>query len=211
VSGVDRRLAPAAVPSALGFDSAGQAPHDLTHPWPVYLGTLVRDPAAPLGPLQVKTADRPYVGVRAARMCHPAGGLELDLDTGVTITSANGASEPVLAWDGADNTIVNIGGPLTVAGDVAATAVELGPSDPSTAGWSLQRVHGDSGTEEMRLILGADPAPSGSSSARSSFVVGAVVDGTFKAFLTVESDGTVTVDGNLIVTKDLTVNGQVRP
>jgi hypothetical protein len=213
-AGADRRAAPQ---TAHYFDASSRAPHDLKHPWPVYLGTLSRDPTAADKPIAANTDGRPYIGVRASRIVHPDNTYELDLDSGVSVraTSSTGSASapltPILTWTGPpDKAVVATSGRLVVGGELTARGIELTRNAPATTNvpteWSLQRVL-DGAVEELRLVFGEDSA----AGPQSRFVVGAMVDGTFKEFLIVQLDGTVTVDGNLVVTGDLTVSGQVKP
>jgi len=93
--GTDRRH-PKVSPGDENFDATGVAPRDNLHAWPVYLGTITRDPTAPTKP-PVITGDRPYVGARAARVMTPAGDAHLDLGLDVAVYAGTDG-KPVLRW-----------------------------------------------------------------------------------------------------------------
>lgn len=204
--GTDRRQ-PVVTPGDEAFDATGTAPDDNTHPAPVYLGTITRNPATPDSALVVSgTADRPYVGARAAQVFTPSGDARLALGPDVTVY-AGSADSPALRWASGDSDPgqLEIGGALLLGGDLhlaggsvvlpEALAAGSGP-DP---GWQLDHVQTKdkfgAPVEQLRLILG-DPATPG---AATEFVIGSFANGQFTPCLTVAADGTVTVHGNLVV------------
>jgi len=212
--GTDRRQ-PKVASGDENFDATRAAPQDNLHQWPVYLGTITRDPMAPANPpVTSGAADRPYVGARAARVFTPAGDAHLDLGTEVAVYAGTSAS-PALRWtpDGAGPARLEVGGALTVGGDLGIDGGRLVMTQVSASGagthpgWQLDRVTttGALGTpvEQLRLVLG-DPVDSGSA---TEFVIGCFTNGQFKPCLTVAADGTVTVHGNLVVQGTLDPQG----
>jgi hypothetical protein len=197
----DRRQAPPGVDDAVA--GIRGAPHDQTHPWPVYLGTLSRDPADPDAKLTVRTDGRPYIGVRAARVNAPDGSAELELGAEVSLRTRS-AGAAVLRWT-PENTRpaeLTIAGDLDVTGGVTVTGgpVRLESSAAGTvAGWKIQHVRAKGEPEQLRVVLG-----NASGSTHSELVIGSTVEGTFTPCLTVAGDGTVTVHGNLVVNGSFT-------
>jgi hypothetical protein len=204
--GTDRRQ-PAVTPGDEAFDAAGTAPDDNSHPAPVYLGTITRDPAKPGStPVVSGTADRPYVGARAAQVFTPAGDARLALGPDVAVY-AGSADSPALRWAPGDSDPgqLEVGGALLLGGDLHLAGGRMALPQPlagtlvSKPGWQLDHVQttGASGTpvEQLRLVLG-DPATTG---AATEFVIGSFANGQFTPCLTVAADGTVTVHGNLVV------------
>jgi hypothetical protein len=204
--GTDRRQ-PAVTPGDEAFDATGTAPDDNAHPAPVYLGTITRDPAKPGGtPVVSGTADRPYVGARAAQVFTPAGDARLALGPDVAVY-AGSADSPALRWAPGDSDPgqLEIGGALLLGGDLHLAGGRMALPQPLAGGsvpnpgWQLDHVQttGASGTpvEQLRLVLG-DPATTG---AATEFVIGSFSNGQFTPCLTVAADGTVTVHGNLVV------------
>ena len=204
-SGVDRRHPPVTAGDE-NFDATGTAPLDNLHRWPVYLGTLTRDPASPATP-PVLSGTPVYIGARAAQVVTPAGDAHLDLGEEIALYGG-GSDRPSLRWQRTDTEAgahLDVAGALTVAGDltVAGGRVILpGPARDSHRGWHLDHVAvttAGSTTEQLRLVLGS-PA----SDASTEFVVGCFRDGKFTPCLTVAADGTVTVHGNLIIEGTMT-------
>ena len=204
--GTDRRQ-PAVTPGDEAFDATGTAPDDNSHPAPVYLGTITRDPAKPGStPVVSGTADRPYVGARAAQVFTPAGDARLALGPDVAVY-AGSADSPALRWAPGDSDPgqLEVGGALLLGGDLHLAGGRMALPQPlagklvSKPGWQLDHVQitGASGTpvEQLRLVLG-DPATTG---AATEFVIGSFANGQFTPCLTVAADGTVTVHGNLVV------------
>jgi hypothetical protein len=212
--GTDRRR-PKVTPGDENFDATGTAPHDTLHPWPVYLGTVTRDPAASANaPVISGAGDRPYVGARAAQVFTPAGDAHLDLGTEVAVYAGTSAS-PALRWtpDGGGPARLEVDGALTVSGDLGIgggrLVIDQVPSGAGTGpGWQLDHVTGTgvSGNpaEQLRLVLGAPAA-----GATAELVIGCFANGQFKPCLTVGTDGTLTVHGNLVVEGTATINGSV--
>lgn len=213
--GTDRRQ-PKVTPGDENFDATGTAPHDTLHPWPVYLGTITRVPAAPASaPVVSGAGDRPYVGARAAQVFTPAGDARLDLGTEVAVYAGTSAS-PALRWtpDGTGPARLEVGGALTADGDVDIDGgrLVLGQvpvSETDTGpGWQLDHVTGTGVTgnpaEQLRLVLG-NPA----AGADAELVIGCFANNQFKPCLTIGADGTVTVHGNLVVVGSATVNNSV--
>ena len=204
--GTDRRH-PSVTPGDENFDATGTAPRDTRHPWPVYLGTITRDPAASASaPVISGTGDRPYIGARAAQVVTPAGDARLDLGEDVAVYAGT-ANSPALRWSagGTGPGRLEIGGALTVSGDLTINSggVVL-PQVPAAGagpnpGWQLDHVKTTDASgkpvEQLRLILG-DPATAG---AATELVIGCFANGQFKPCLTVAADGTITVHGNLVV------------
>ena len=216
-AGADRRH-PKVVAGDENFDATGTAPHDTLHPWPVYLGTITRDPAAP-AKAPVISGDPVYAGARAARVLTPAGDAHLDLGRDVAVYAADPGS-PALQWkhgdaggDAADagQEQLMVGGALTVGGELSINGGRVvipNAGDHSNPGWQLDHVTSTtagSTVEQLRLVLG-DPATAG---AATEFVVGRFSNGQFTPCLTVAADGTVTVHGNLVVTGTAKLNGTV--
>jgi hypothetical protein len=206
--GADRRH-PAVAAGDEDFDATRTAPLD-NRSWPVYLGTITRDPAAPATP-PVVSGDPVYVGARAARVVTPAGDAHLDLGHEVAVYAA-GRDHPVLRWQRADNDTggeLTVSGALSVGGDVSVDGgrvVLSGHADTSNPGWYLDRVtRVAAGTtvEQLRLVLG----PPDTVGAATEFVIGCYRDGQFTPCLTVAADGTVTVHGNLIVQGNADLTG----
>jgi hypothetical protein len=203
-AGTDRRH-PKVAPGGENFDATGVAPRDNLHPWPVYLGTITRDPASPAKPPVITTDDRPYVGVRAARVLTPAGDAHLDLGLDVAVYAGTDG-KPVLRWahrDGQPGQL-EVGGALSLGGDLQVDGGRVVlPQPPPTGtkdspGWQLDHVtttRAGVTIEQLRLALG-DPAAAGNS---TELVIGCFTNGQFKPCLTVGADGTVTVHGNLVV------------
>jgi hypothetical protein len=204
--GTDRRH-PSVTPGDENFDATGTAPRDTLHPWPVYLGTVTRDPAAPASASVISgTAGRPYIGARAAQVFTPAGDARLDLGEDVAVYAGT-ANSPALRWSagGTGPGRLEVSGSLTVSGDLTISSGGIAlPQVPAAGaganpGWQLDHVTaaGPSGTpvEQLRLVLG-DPATVG---AATELVIGCFANGQFKPCLTVAADGTVTVHGNLVV------------
>ncbi len=208
----DRRH-PQVAPGDENFDATGVAPRDNLHPWPVYLGTITRDPAAPTK-APVIAGDRPYVGVRAATVTTPAGDARLDLGLNVALYAGTDG-KPVLRWahgDGEPRQLevggaLSLGGDLRVDGGRVVLPNHLPTEVKDSPGWQLDHVTTDrSGTtvEQLRLAIG-DPATAGNA---TELVIGCFTSGSFKPCLTVGADGTVTVHGNLVVEGELTrLNG----
>jgi hypothetical protein len=209
--GTDRRQ-PKVAPGDENFGPTRTAPEDNSHPAPVYLGTITRDPAAPANaPVISGAGDRPYVGARAARVFTPAGDAHLDLGTEVAVYAGTSKS-PALRWapNGAGPARLEVAGALTVGGDLGIDGGRLVMAQvPETgASWRLDHVTGTGVTgnpaEQLRLVLG-DPA----AGADAELVIGCFANGQFKPCLTVGTDGTVTVHGNLVVEHTATINGNV--
>jgi hypothetical protein len=216
--GTDRRH-PKVTPGDENFDATGIAPQDTLHPWPVYLGTITRNPAAPASPPVISgTGDRPYIGARAAQVFTPAGDARLDLGTDVAVYAGT-ASSPALRWSpgGAGPAQLEVGGALTVGGDLGIAGGRVimpqasAAGAATTPGWQLDHVttSGSGGTpvEQLRLVLG-DPATAG---AATEFVIGAFANGQFTPCLTVGADGTITIHGNLIVAGTADLQGGLAP
>lgn len=212
-AGADRRH-PKVAAGDENFDATGTAPHDTLHPWPVYLGTITRDPTAPANP-PVISGDPVYIGVRAAQVFTPAGDAHLELGQDVAVHAAD-PSTPALQWKHGDASSgvqprLTVGGALTVGGDLSISGGRVvipGAGGGSSPGWQLDHVTSTasgSTVEQLRLVLG-DPATTG---AATEFVVGCFSNGQFMPCLTVGADGTVTVHGNLIVTGTAQLNGTV--
>ena len=212
-AGADRRH-PKVAAGDENFDATGTAPHDTLHPWPVYLGTITRDPTAPANP-PVISGDPVYVGARAAQVFTPAGDAHLDLGQDVAVYAAD-PSSPALQWKHGDASSgvqaqLTVGGALTVGGDLSINGGRVvipGAGGGSSPGWQLDHVTSTasgSTVEQLRLVLG-DPATAG---AATEFVVGCFSNGQFTPCLTVAADGTVTVHGNLVVTGTAQLNGTV--
>ena len=209
--GADRRH-PKAAAGAENFDATGTAPHDTLHPWPVYLGTITRDPTAPAN-APVISGDPVYVGARATQVFTPAGDAHLDLGNDVAVYAA-GQSSPALRWTGGSpaRRRLEVAGALTVSGDLGIdggrVVMPKAARNNSKPGWQLDhvttKVQGST-VEQLRLVLG-DPATAG---ADTEFVVGCFSNGQFTPCLTVAADGTVTVHGNLVVTGTASLNGTV--
>jgi hypothetical protein len=206
VLGTDRRQ-PDVAPGDETFDATGTAPDDNAHPAPVYLGTITRDPAKPAStPVISGTAERPYVGARAAQVFTPAGDARLALGPDVAVY-AGSADAAALRWARGDSDPgqLEIGGALLLGGDLhlaggrVVLPQPLAEGSSPNPGWQLDHVQttGASGTavEQLRLVLG-DPATTG---AATEFVIGSFSNGQFTPCLTVAADGTVTVHGNLVV------------
>lgn len=200
--GTDRRY-PQVTPGDENFEATGTAPRDNLHPWPVYLGTITRDPAASASaPVVSGTDDRPYVGARAAQVFTPSGDAHLDLGQDVAVYAGTSGS-PALRWThgGAELGQLEVGGGLLLGGSLhvnGGSVVLPNPGTNANPGWQLDHVTatGASGTvEQLRLVLG-DPATTG---AATEFVIGCFANGQFTPCLTVTADGTVTVHGNLVV------------
>jgi hypothetical protein len=210
--GADRRQPQVAAGDG-NFDATGTAPHDTLHPWPVYLGTITRDPTAPASAPVISGAPV-YVGARAAQVLTPSGDAHLDLGQDVVVAAA-GQESPALHWKHGDAGPgqLEVGGALAVGGDLAVNGGRVlvaEAADTSTPGWQLDHVSTvtDAGTgatvEQLRLVLG-DPA----SGNTAEFVIGCFSNGQFTPCLTVAADGTVTVHGNLIVAGMAHLNGTV--
>jgi len=201
--GTDRRH-PKVSPGDENFDATGVAPRDNLHAWPVYLGTITRDPTAPTKP-PVITGDRPYVGARAARVMTPAGDAHLDLGLDVAVYAGTDG-KPVLRWAHGDaqSRRLEVSGALSLGGDLRVNGGRVVLPQPPPAGtndnpgWQLDHVtttRSGVTVEQLRLVLG-DPAIKGNS---TELVIGCFANGQFKPCLTVAADGTVTVHGNLVV------------
>ena len=210
--GTDRRH-PNVTPGDENFDATGTAPHDTSNGWPVYLGTITRDPATPArAPVIGGTDDRPYVRARAAQVFTPAGDAHLDLGTEVTVYAGTSAS-PALHWTpgGAGQARLDVGGALTVGGDLGIDGGRLVMAlvPRSGTGWQLDHVTGRGASghtaEQLRLVLGAP----GAGAVASELVIGCFANNQFKPCLTVSTDGTVTVHGNLVVEGTATVHHHV--
>jgi hypothetical protein len=214
--GTDRRQ-PAVTPGDENFDATGTAPRGTLNPWPVYLGTITRDPAAPANPPVVSgTCDRPYVGARAAQVFTPAGDAHLDLGEDVAVYAGT-SSAPALRWtaDGLGPGRLEVGGALTVGGDLSIDGGRVVIPEVLAAGaaahpeWQLDHVTATGAlgkpVEQLRLVLG-DPATMGTA---TEFVIGCFANGQFKPCLTVAADGTVTVHGNLVVEGTSNLKGGV--
>lgn len=211
-AGTDRRH-PKVTAGDENFDATGTAPQDTLHPWPVYLGTITRDPTAPANPPTI-SGDPVYIGARAAQVLTPAGDAHLDLGQDVAVYGTD-PNSPALQWKHADpasgvQAQLKVGGALTVGGDLSINGGRVvipGAGGGSNPGWQLDHVTSTasgSTVEQLRLVLG-DPA----TGATAEFVVGCFSNGQFTPCLTVTADGTVTVHGNLIVTGTAQLNGTV--
>lgn len=200
--GADRRHPPQVPAVDQDFDATGTAPLDNTHPWPVYLGTLTRDPASPDQP-PVLSGTPVYIAARAAQVVTPAGDAHLDLGADIAVYAAS-SDHPALRWQRTDTAAgaqLDVAGALTVAGDLTVGGGRLilcGPADDSNPGWHLDHVTvttDGSTTEQLRLVLG-DPATAG---ACTELVIGCFTNSKFTPCLTVAANGNVTVHGNLII------------
>jgi hypothetical protein len=201
-SGADRRHPPQVPTVDQDFDATGTAPLDNTHPWPVYLGTLTRDPGSPDKP-PVLSGTPVYIAARAAQVVTPAGDAHLDLGADIAVYAAS-SDHPALHWQRTDTEAgarLDVAGALTVAGDLTVGGGRLilsGPADDSNPGWFLDHftdTTDGSTTEQLRLVLGA-PA---TADASTELVIGCYTGTQFTPCLTVAADGTVTVHGNLII------------
>ena len=200
-AGVHRRQ-PQVAQDDENFDASRTAPLDNMHPWPVYLGTLTRDPASPASP-PVVSGTPVYIGARAAQVLHPAGGAHLDLGEEIAVY-ATSSDDAALLWQPADGGAqLKVKAALTVGGDLTVDGGRMilsQSSDHNNPGWHLDHVVDPAtANEQLRLVLGTS-----ASGVSTEFVVGCFRDGNFTPCLTVEAGGTVTVHGNLIVEGTLT-------
>ena len=215
--GADRRH-PKVAPGDENFDATRTAPHDTLHPWPVYLGTITRNPADPAKPPVIVTGDRPYIGARAARVFTPSGDASVSLGRDVAVYAGT-ASSPVLRWahgSPAQKRGLEVAGALLLGGDLRVDGGRVvlphvrPASENKSPAWQLDHVTTTSaaGTpvEQLRLVLG--PTAAGPA---TEFVIGRFENGQFTPCLTVADDGTVTVHGNLVVEGTAELKGGTIP
>jgi hypothetical protein len=183
----DRRHPPRVPPEDVSFDATRVPPDEPSSLWPVYLGSIQRDPTDPTKPNHAITRGRPYVGVRAATIHAPGGPARIELGEtfAVRLDDSSGA-KPVIESD-ADGTTVS--GQLVVIGDVAIGKGNLVFSRVQNAGslpWRIQRKSG-----QLRIVM--------DDGSGSQVAVGVWKDGQFQSCLTVTNNGDVKVHGNLVV------------
>lgn len=212
---------PKSVPAGdLDFDPSRPLTDDPTDDWPIFLGKVRRDASDPQNP--VFTTDpvgRPYVGAVAASVAAPWERGEPRLVIGGDESAAGaafevrlpGETEAALEIDDAGSLTAR--GPVTVHGDldVRDGVLELSvPTAPAPSAevpqpWRIYRARvpgtiGDPGsgtgdesqTEELRIEMG----PADGEVAVGFF---SAQEKSFEPCLTVGSDGTVTVHGDLVV------------
>lgn len=188
---VDAASPPTVDPTALGDQDTAAA-------WPLLLG-VVRH-----GTGDIDLSGRRYAGAAGAAVSAPQGTSRLALgrDGTVAVTVAGAPSAPALVGN-ADTTTAsgdaNVRGALTVgpgaAGATTAARLDLqsGPVPAGASPWSLYRTA--SGGEELRLELPAPPA--GPNPTQKAASVGATDGGGFVRGVSVLTDGTVVINGNL--------------
>ncbi len=229
----DRRQPQGVVIADRNF-SPSRTPPDIPDAyWPVFLGTIVNDPAIQQQPYAVKLDDRPYVGLVGESINAPSGrarvqvGSELANDTRrfavFTLDEANPNSPLQSRLD------IDTQGELRVRGDasmygnltMAGGAIEFEAGTARGAGlppWNVYHLSEErvvSGVnarvEELRVEMAG---PAAAVAGNNQVVIGAWFKGpdntgqekeTFHPCLTISDDCSVEVCGNLIV------RGQINP
>jgi hypothetical protein len=186
--GTDRRHPAQVAPEDASFDATRLPPDDPTRLWPVYLGSVQRDPTDPNKPKRLLTTGRPYVGARAGTIAAPGSLATMSLGETFTVDIDDPAGKKRVIKSNDDG--MSIAGELDVDGDLvvgSGTIVFAGTVAGSNQPWRIERVKPPD--SQLRIVV-----PD-----HGEVVIGAWKDGTFTPCLTVTSDGDVEVAGNLIV------------
>lgn len=214
------------------FDASRTPPDSPQAYWPVFLGQIINDPANPKEPLAVKLDNRPYVGLVGESISAPSGrtlvqlGSEIAEDDKRFVVSTRDES-PAQSAGGVQTPrwlprlAVDKDGEVSVCGDASiyGNLIMAGGSIEFDAGtaradkarpWNIYHLS-ENGVEELRIEMAAPST--GGITGNNSVVIGAWFKGPdetgqetemFHPCLTILDDGTVKVDGKLIVTKDIT-------
>lgn len=196
---------PGTVPEAdWFFDPSRTPPDDPDQDWPVFLGTVRREPN------QRYVADasgRPYAGLVGHDIVAPSGHARVQIgeEKGYLFAVHLGGNAPpalaVARPAGAAEETIEIRGHTTVHGNLTvpgrAVAFAAGEERPDDAAfWGVYRTaEATDGTDELRIEM---PAAAGGK--KHQVVVGSwTPENKFVAALTVDANGTVTVHGDLVV------------
>jgi hypothetical protein len=210
------------------FDPSRTPPDDPDQDWPVFLGTVTRNPANTAQPYVIGVGGRPYAGLVGRDIVAPSGRTRVQLDPenidddyrfavyladGEKLTGKElprlAVARAVAGPAGAAEETLEIRGPTTLHGNLTlpgrAVAFDAGPERPGgNAVWGLYRTaNPTAGIDELRVEI-----PSAPGGRKHQVVVGSwgkavQPDGSeaeqFVPALTVDANGDVTVHGDLVV------------
>jgi hypothetical protein len=213
---LEPRRPPGVTRTSLEFEPHAAPPDGNVPAWPVYLGRLT--PSAAGGPgmpaYDVDLGRRPYAGLVGESVRNPRGseGLRIGGDAGgvaVELRDAAGTLTEPLSVDAAGDTTVRadtaLSGELSIAGigadagGLSLTPLAATPEAP--APWRAYRTvvtEGQATLDQLRLEVG-HPGDKGDPLRYALGIGSARADGTFERYLTLMSNCTVVVDGDVSV------------
>jgi hypothetical protein len=195
--------------SMVAFGPTDNPPDDPAQEAPLFIGQL-RRPDRPGDPPIIDESGRSYVELNASAVTAAEGTARIDLagDDGPFAISAGtdpGQLSRRLALDADGQLTVDQG--VTVNGRVTVGGTLGFQPGAAADGWGMQLVSLPESVSELRVQMGP---PSGSQTRRT--VIGSSGQGgSFKPFLTVGEDGTVTVNGDMVVSGTVHADGGMVP
>jgi len=193
------------------FSAPDDPPDDPAQQAPLFVGQL-RRPDRVGDPPIVDESGRTYVGLNASAVTAADGTARIELAGDDGPFALYAGTDPAqlsrrLALDpGGQLTVddgLSVGGDLTLGGQLTFL-----PGDQEASGWGVQLVSvASESVSELRVQMG--PA-SGSQTRRT--VIGVVAQGgSFTPLLTIADDGTVTVNGDMVVNGTVHADGGIVP
>lgn len=197
--------------AAVGFGPTDDPPDDPAQQAPLFVGQL-RRADKPGDPPIIDESGRAYVELNASAVTAAEGTARIELA---------GADGPFALYAGADagqlsrrlalgaDGQLTVDDGLTVNGGLAVGGqLALLPGTQDASGWGVQLVSiaGES-VSELRVQMG----PTSGSQTRRTVIGSSGQGGAFKPLLTVGEDGTVTVNGDMIVNGTVHAEGGIVP
>ncbi len=193
------------------FGATGEPPDDPAQQAPLFVGQLRRPDRAGDPPI-IDESGRPYVELNASAVSAVDGTVRIDLAADEGPFALYAGTDPsqlsrrlALAPDGqltVDNGLT-VQGQLTLGGQLT-----FAPAAQGASAWGVQLVSIPSeSVSELRVQMG----PASGSQARRTAIGVAGQGGSFKALLTIADDGTVTVNGDMVVNGTVQADGGIVP